>query len=123
MTAAPMNDQAELGQPEPDMITVTLPLQVANALETAICDLPYLVLDVQRALSGLESALVGGHLDGNDAAPMLSLFARALTSVEATEGKALKQFDPLLRRGLSRFYEARRLEEIAEARRRAEGGA
>ena len=95
-------------------ITVTMTHAQASALETAIVDLPEMVTQVEQALTALGDALGGRDLSGEDVAPMLSLFARALASVHHVEGKALREFDPLLRKGLSNHE---------NARRRAEGGA
>ena len=82
-------------------VTVTMTHAQASALETAIVDLPDLVAELGKALTSLSDALGAGHMHGQDVAPMLSLFARALASVDHVEGKALREFDPLLRKGIS----------------------
>lgn len=103
----PGRPMAEAGQGqagnERETLTVTLTLEQAQALETAIVDLPELTQHAASALDTLCTAVVTGQLGGDDLYPILSLMARGLKSAEVKEIAAFERFDPSLRKSLSDY--------------------
>lgn len=90
-----------------DTITVNLNIGQAEALETAIADLPELAYQVAHTLDTFAAAISMGSLASNDLQPILALIARAVKSAETKEIAALEGFDTVLRKSLSSYRETK----------------